>query len=50
MPAGLAESTIGAAMRLANSKVMTAGVVSASIATLVEAVLRAGIRTRMVVA
>jgi RNA polymerase sigma factor (sigma-70 family) len=50
MPTGLAESTIKAAMRLGNAKVMAAGVVSASVANLTEAVLRAGMIPRMVVA
>jgi RNA polymerase sigma factor (sigma-70 family) len=50
MPTGLAESTIKAAMRLANGEVMAGGVVSASVAKLTEAVLRAGMIPRMVVA
>jgi RNA polymerase sigma factor (sigma-70 family) len=46
MPAGLATSTIRAAMRLEAGKVMTAGVVPASVAQLVRGEMRAMMFTR----
>ena len=47
MPTGMAEATIKAAMNLAAGKVMTAGMVPASIAQLVKGEIRTMIFTKL---